>query len=205
MQQERFVKMIAVLEAYYGYKLQKNIGLMQMYWSALKRLSDKDIEIAFKNIRDTFRPTSQVPFPLIPHFLEAIGDTGQHRAQKALSALKEAIANYGAYQTVDFGDKVLHAVIDRFGGWVEICQWQKHDWDINEGRFLKAYETANLNPDNGPEKLIGIFEHENRLAGYDGFIPAAIKIQGLDRPELEDKKFKSIENKLTDKLTIEEK
>lgn len=173
MNKETFLKSLVAMQAYYGHQLKSEV--IEMYWNRLKLLNYDDLKLAMQNIQDNFVPTSQVPFPLIPHFLEACNRTGKNKAQEALTKTCKAVRDVGPYQTVDFGDKALHATIDRFGGWVELCQWTQKDWNINEGRFLAAYEAQSTNPEMGPEKLPGVFERENSIAGYKADEPVMIE------------------------------
>jgi len=51
-----------------------------------------------ENITMTFKPTSQVPFPLPLHFVEAIGLAGDNRAQAIVNAVKDAVEKSGGME-----------------------------------------------------------------------------------------------------------
>ena len=193
MNKKSFSEKMAILEAYYGYRIPKGAknepNLFQFYWDSLKKYTEEEWDGMVITIKNNWRPTSTVKFPLIVDFREAIGHDSENRAQLAIFKIKEVMQKHGAYSSVNFGDRAMHATIVRFGGWQEMCKWEKRDWDINEGRFINAYKTALLNPEMGPDYLPGFIEIENRKKGLDKFIPGieskggSTEIQALRKGE----------------------
>ncbi len=157
MNEELFLINLAFLQKLYG-KIDKEI--IPIYWNILKSKSDEEFKAMVENIAKTFIPTSQVPFPLPAHFLNATGLSGKNRSVLAVNAVKEAINKIGPYRSINFGDKALHETINRFGGWPEMCTWDLEKWEYNEKRFIACYEAC-LSDGTGPEKLMGICEYEN--------------------------------------------
>lgn len=164
------------MQKYFGKTNEPEI--IKVYWRRLSKLSESQFQAACLNLLDSWRPTSQIPFPLIADFLAACGATGKARGQNALAALKDAMAKYGMYRSVDFNDPALHQTISRFGGWAKLCSWTQKDWNINEGRFLAAYEAALQFPGSGPQYLPGIAESQNQLNGHKYEKPIQLQIEG---------------------------
>lgn len=159
MNHNEFIKPILFLQSMYGRTIPD--AVINQYWEILKTMQIDKWDIACNNVIKTFVPTSQVPFPLIPHFLTACGESGHTKAVAAIAEVKRVISKFGAYATVDFRDRILHGVIERFGGWVTVCNWTHKDWQFNERNFIDAYEAAQLTGEKGSEVLYGIVDNEN--------------------------------------------
>jgi hypothetical protein len=142
-----------------------------MYWNMLKDLSDDQFKQASTTIMQMWHPTSTVPFPLVSDLREAAGLSGHSASVHAIQTVKGAIIKAGPYDSVSFNDRALHAVIERFGGWVAICNFSDDDWNINERRLIESYESAVQFGDNGPVHLMGIFEAENTVKGFIKYVP----------------------------------
>lgn len=200
MNEKSFKTGILFLSEAYGKKLKDEI--ISMYWEILKEYSDVEFKKMLEGLIKTFIPTSQVPFPLIPHFLEAVGDNVKTKAQLAVMAVKNAIAKVGPYNSVTFGDRALHETIHQFGGWVEICEWDQEKWQFNEKRFLSVYDAA-CSSGQGADRLIGIHERENMGKNVSDFTEEQKKfLEDQKKPvEISWKGFKQIGN--TDKKMIE--
>jgi len=138
------------------------------YWDLLNHLSDEDFSNAVKNIVKEFIPTATVPFPLVAHFLKYCGSGGKEQASHAISLLRATRQRIGAYNSVSFGDPALHFVIQSFGGWPVMCRMSDKEWDINEGRMVEAYKSAQFSNVDAPDHLSGISE------GDEGYFTLAL-------------------------------
>jgi len=204
MNKEKFSDGMKLLSNIYGFT-PKN-GIMSIYWEHLKYLSDKKWNECCKNIIDNFIPTGTNPFPLVPHFLKMGGQDPHTKAVNAVSLVRKGIFKPGVYESVDFGDVVLHGVVERYGGWVEICNWTEEYWRMKESGFIRAYESAAMdNFSNGPKYLSGIHEKNNgsRTPVYLG-VPGRKKL--LDNNMSEkldgDEPFSGMIQYLTEKKSI---
>jgi hypothetical protein len=65
-----FSKNMIFLQTYFGNVLEKSV--YAMYYNMLKTMSDEQFDKACREIVRTYIPTTQRPFPMIPHFLEAL-------------------------------------------------------------------------------------------------------------------------------------
>lgn len=158
-----FTKCMIALQGVFG---KIDDSKTKLYFSVLSSMSDSDFESATKKLITTFKPTSTVPFPVPAHFMDASGNTATTKAQDYMALLQKAIYSVGSYRSVDFGCPELHGVIERYGGWVEICKWTQKEWDINENRFTRALEIALEHNDKGSDYLRGIVETENSNQKY---------------------------------------
>jgi len=178
MNEKLFKTEFTGLQKYFGHHVEEMV--YKIYWHGLQRMPDGAFNMAIRNIIKDFRPTSQVPFPLISDFLKYCGVAGEIRAQKVVTILIKAITEVGAYESVDFRDPYLHLTIIRFGGWPAICTWDSKEWDINYQRFIEAYKTVMLYGECSSSHLIGITERENQLKGYDKYINKPRLISGSE-------------------------
>jgi len=98
--------------------------------------------------------------------------THTDRALIAWGRVWEAMQSTGAYQSVDFGDPIVHAAIVDMGGWVSLCRIDLDDLPFVQKRFCDAYRTysARGKPD-APLRLAG--EHE--IANAKLALPPAAK------------------------------
>jgi hypothetical protein len=160
MNRNEFVTAMIPLQKYFGKNLEPEV--FELYWMRLGKITVEIFNKMTANLIDTYRSTSQNPFPLISDFLSAVGLSGENRAQAAVTAVKNAVEKWGAWYSVDFGDPALHAVINRFGGWPEICSWgNSGQWQYNEKKFIDAYESA-VSCGESSSPVEGNFEIGNR-------------------------------------------
>lgn len=176
MDKKLFIESIAYLERMYGKKLDEVV--IRGYWNRFNGWDDDKWKLATARITDTFKPSSQVPFPVMAHFVEAAGDDTKTRARAVMGWVIQAVTQIGSYQSIDFGDKCLHSVIERYGGWPTMCSWSSDDWRMKETAFVAAYEAAVSCGDTGPDHLIGLVEKNNLHGGYAQYLPA-IQSAGL--------------------------
>jgi len=179
-----FTVSFAFLQEYFG--RQVSDAVRDMYWQRLNQFHIDKFKHACSHIMDNFVPTAAAPFPLIKHFLETMGETADTKTEALIAQVKQAALKHGQYASVDFGNRALHAVIQRFGGWQAIVNWGQKDWDINGGRFKEALRTAITMKAEGPKHLPGIIEKENKPDNWTEYIPDPIKIGGAIQKQIED-------------------
>jgi hypothetical protein len=93
----------------------------------------------------------------------------------AWEAVRRAISRVGAYDSPNFADPVIHAVLRSMGGWTQVCDWTLDEMPWREKEFKAAYAAmfhVQL-PDEMTSRLAGIAEKENGLA-----IPAQVVAVG---------------------------
>ena len=153
-----FKESLKMLMAVYGHNLTKEV--YSVYYSILSpKMNNEEFLKAIQSIMETFKPTSQVKFPLVPDFLSSIGKAGIPRAKQAISDLKFAVRRFGRYDSVNFGDSKLHQTVIFYGGWTEICKWDDRDWGMKEKSFIDTYNSMQEN--HKYDHLAGIHEANN--------------------------------------------
>ena len=92
----------------------------------------------------------------------------QDRPMAAWLAVRDAIRRVGAYDSPNFADPVINAVIRDLGGWPLICDTPTNKMQWVEKQFRDAYTTylgAALKP-HQTKRLAGITEIDNSRNGY---------------------------------------
>lgn len=169
-----FISSMAYLQKIYGKTIDDEV--IAIYWQHLEKLTNEQFKAAMASLCASFVPTSTVPFPLIPHFLKAIGQDDETKAVDMVRIVRNAAEGLGAYETVNFHDPALHATINRFGGWVEVCSWDEERWEMNTRNFIAAYKSAKAAGAYAPQ-LVGIHEATNK---FNGFSPQKLIEMGID-------------------------
>jgi len=109
-------------------------------------------------------------FPRPAELREFMEGSTEDRAALAWAAVMRAIVEVGCYESVDFGDRAIHGVIEAMGGWAaEAWQLERldaRDLGFREAEFRRLYRALSLRPESGPARLVGIHEAENRLTGH---------------------------------------
>jgi hypothetical protein len=92
---------------------------------------------------------------------------GPTQALHAWSKVLQAMRRVGAYHSIVFDDFRIHAVLSDMGGWIELCLQTEEELKFRGHEFQKRYRGYLLRrPSHYPNRLIGIFEHQNQLQGY---------------------------------------
>ena len=136
MTQKVFHECVTLLQATFG--KADDMRIKALFMALEDEFDDAPLRSATARILKTFRPTSQVPFPVPADFI----GRPQAKADQYIAAIAKAVSKFGAYASIDFGSDAVHETIQRFGGWQAICHWTQSDWNINEGRFKAALESA---------------------------------------------------------------
>jgi len=148
--------------------------LLEVYWQALQDLPLADVK---RGATEALRRSEWMPKPA--HLRKYSGDVEpSHRATIAWQAVRQAISQHGTYQSVDFSDPVVNAVIRNMGGWVELGQRDGKDFDVwgrkeFERIYLAIYESGVTEEAAAP--LVGITEHENN-GRYEVKTPVRVQL-----------------------------
>lgn len=146
-----------------------------LYVEALADLDFKTVLAGFQRARAEMRF-----FPKPAEIRELIEGTKDDRAEIAWARFLGAVRDVGGWDSVDFGDAALHAVIiDIWGGWPEACKLDEDDTPYRHRDFLKAYRLrANQRGDLRSGHLPGLTEVDNRRRGFLKHIPPVLQIGG---------------------------
>jgi hypothetical protein len=163
MKTESWIKGMGVLEATYG---KVSTDKQDLYFELLQEIPGEVFEAGVKKLVLNYEyPT----FPTPAIIAKYCGMDQDSKAHNAMLVLKDAVRSVGVYQSVDLGDRALHAVVDRFGGWKEVCSWPDSDWSYREKMMMQAYKSAEA-VGYGPIYLVGIHEESNRMHGHDKWV-----------------------------------
>lgn len=194
MTQKTFHECVTMLQATFG--KAEDLRIKGLWMILENEMDDAEFKAATTRIMKTFRPTSQVPFPVPADFI----GKAEAKADQYIAAIAKAVSKFGAYASVDFGSDAVHETIDRFGGWQAICHWGQKEWAINEGRFKTALESAlEWNDRPSTYHLCGIVEQTNGDLKHARFYRISIDHKGgaiatSDKPKLIESEIKSHEN-----------
>ena len=136
--------------------------LSDLYWKVLEPFSDEDCERAFKELiyDNKF-------FPKPAEFIEILRGKKQDQATTAWIEVVNAIRRVGPYQSVNFGDPIIHGVIEFMGGWPATGDWLEDELKWKQREFERLYAVMQC---RGSEVkyLPGVFEMTNDLKGIRG-------------------------------------
>lgn len=173
---------------------------LNIYCLALSNLTVEQLNNAFISmVRDRVYKS----FPQVAEIITyAMGTNEKHinsRIVIAKEQLKRAIAKFGAYQSVQFEDLGIHAIIDSLGGWQKLCQLSEEEFKkFLTFEFSKIYEVYVRTPYNVNKHYIGYFDQANNELNIN-----YIAINGNTKLLIENKKVESLENKAGELVTFD--
>ncbi|MCE5333301.1 MAG: DUF6475 domain-containing protein [Desulfobacteraceae bacterium] len=143
-------------------------------------------------------------FPKPAELIELIEGPLEEKAYLAWTTFRDAVRYPGGYSSVMFCDGRISAIIEHFGGWINICDtWLEKDDPFRRAEFVKMYRALSREPE--PERHIGRIEQNAPtsipwtgrwvLIGKDGSYTNMLRIEGkdhkgtLDLPQPERKKL----------------
>jgi len=136
--------------------------LSDLYWKILEPFSDEDCGRAFKELVYECKF-----FPKPAEFIEILKGKKQDQAMTAWIEVVNAIKRIGPYQSIDFGDPVIHGVIEFMGGWPAIGYWLEDDLKWKQREFERLYGIMQ-GRECKTKYLPGICEIANDLKGFHG-------------------------------------
>lgn len=156
----RFMRALGALAEVYGDSLSE--ARYALYFMALSRFAIQALESAIGSL--VAEPGRKF-MPRPGEIVEAIEGLPQDRALAAWVRIERAAGTAGPYASVDFGDPIIHAMIVRSGGWVEVANWFR-DYDAKDlgyrrHQFVQEYQVAERMAGEAIDHLPGIFETQN--------------------------------------------
>ena len=126
-----------------------SISKQELYWSALKHLTDEQFDAACNRLLRTSRF-----FPKPVDFIEDAHGDSDERAHAAWLVAWDEVSHTGAYRTPRFDDPAITAAVLELGGWVAFCR-PTDDETWHRKRFMAAYASADKRRDVLPAILAG--------------------------------------------------
>ena len=138
--------------------------MKSIYFLGLKDLTVEQLNSAYVEI---IRTRNFQKMPKIAEIREnALGETKELmnlRMQMAREKILFAIRKYGIYQSVEFDDKGIHALIDSAGGWHKICSMEQREFEdlFKYNNFEKIYGAYWKLPRNVSQNYLGLHDNGN--------------------------------------------
>lgn len=193
---ERFGEIMYGLAENFGATLSKP-GLA-VRWTGLLELTIEEVEAAAMTI---IRGRKYTSMPTVAEFLESAGHGLASIEDQATSEwhnkVMPAIGHHGGYESVVFDDAVTMAVLDRLGGWVELCGSTHDELKWIGKDFIKVYKAFHAEGIKETGYLPGQHEINNIGDGFFEHVPKPVLIgnPAKARAILEQQQPKQIEEK----------
>lgn len=149
-------------------------GLQEVFIS--KPISEEKIEIYYRIFQDwsidKFQKACEnviklkkiSTFPLPAEIMQvADGD----KALMAWLDSQQAVGEAGSWQSVVFGDKTIHSIIEALGGWVKFCLTKTDELKWIQKDFERLYPLMSKKQAH-PLKCIGQHDINNQSKGFKG-------------------------------------
>lgn len=124
-------------------------------------------------------------FPSPAELRELAGEAKpEDAAERAWAQFSGAISRHSIYQSLDFQDRVINAVVRSFGGLEVVMEYTDEEWQFFRARFLKAY-AGRLRTGVGHEEglpLLGYFDRKNENSDNTVSIAAPASVPRIAEP-----------------------
>ena len=160
---EEFTQAFVKYQEYYPEPVMSK-EMKSIYFLGLKDLTVEQLNSAYVEI---IRTRNFQKMPKIAEIREnALGETKELmnlRMQMAREKILFAIRKYGIYQSVEFDDKGIHALIDSAGGWQKICAMEQNEFEdlFRYNNFEKIYGAYWKLPRNVSQNYLGLHDDGN--------------------------------------------
>ena len=160
---EEFTQAFVKYQEYYPEPVMSK-EMKSIYFLGLKDLTVEQLNSAYVEI---IRTRNFQKMPKIAEIREnALGETKELmnlRMQMAREKILFAIRKYGIYQSVEFDDKGIHALIDSAGGWQKICAMEQNEFEdlFKYNNFEKIYGAYWKFPRNVSQNYLGLHDNGN--------------------------------------------
>ena len=134
-----------------------------IYFAALSDLTFRQLNISFQRmVKNRVWKNFPQPAEIRQYALGTTDSDINVRINLAKEKLKRAISKYGAYGSIEFDDKGIHAVVDSLGGWQEVCKMLVDDFEkFLTFEFPKIYKAYWEMPYNVNPYFLGITDNFN--------------------------------------------
>lgn len=130
-----FGEMWRAVRAEYGQEVTKT-GL-SLAFAVLERFTLDEVKAGIAmHMSDTNNGQYKIQ---TAHVIANIEGRGDERAGVAWSKLYRAIGAVGSYSDAVFDDAIIHAIVEKEGGWIKVCLMVENDLKYMQARFNKQY------------------------------------------------------------------
>ena len=166
---------------------------INIYCLALSQLTAEQLQKAFISM---VQNRVYKNYPQVAEILQYATGTTENdlnsRIVIAKQILKNAVIYNGAYSSVEFEDKAIHAVIDSVGGWQKLCLMASEDFEaLMTFEFKKIYEAYARHNYAVSQFYLGIHDMTNKTCnvkfiGFSGMGKTG-KVISYERRAIENK------------------
>lgn len=130
----------AISRVFLHYNQEVTTTQLETFWNALKK---HPIELVTGALNAHVHHPDEGRFaPKIANILRAIDGGIEERATYAWTLVDQGVRRAGYYRDVIFEDPIIHHIIDRMGGWMDICQTRtEDDFKFKGVEFVKNYRS----------------------------------------------------------------
>lgn len=171
------------------YDKQLSTNLINIYYEILKNYSIENIEKVCKEIISIHKYNT---LPKPAEILEHLEGSDDDRALYAWHSFLKTLREHSYYDSIEFEDKTIHAVIESMGGWLKLSDLEIDKTPFVMQDFIKRYKLFRSKKMPSVEKkLIGYYELNNTGKGdrYAKYIPKIIFVKDEYKPN----EFKKME------------
>ena len=119
------------------YRQELSSDVVELWWNSLKSFGLVQVKRAFsKHIQD---PVKGEWMPKPANIVAKLKGSPEKSALLAWTEVEEAVSKVGLYETVQFANPVINAVIRSMGGWIWLC-----DQNLDEPWTQKEFERRYL-------------------------------------------------------------
>ncbi|MGK0524552.1 MAG: hypothetical protein ACI92N_002191 [Pseudomonadales bacterium] len=151
---------------YAMYRQRVSDSMLDLSFGALAPYSIEDVR---KGLTAHIRNPDTGQFPPRPaDVIKHISGNSQSAGGEAWAKVDRGIRCVGNYPSVVFDDPLIHAAIERLGGWPKVALTDEKEYPFLRNNFLKLYQGFTVQPPAVyPRKLVGTCEHQN--SNHDTF------------------------------------
>jgi hypothetical protein len=170
MNKEDYSKFTEAYQAIYGF-YGKEITTM-MLSIAFAALMEYELVDIGKALQAHIKNPEAGKWPAKPADIIKYIDGGPgDRAEIALTSAYRSAQRCGSYESVCFGDPIIHNVIRDMGGWVAWCAIEEKERPFKHNEFRMRYAGAvSSGRKDHPKYLPGLNEIGNSRKGFDEFV-----------------------------------
>lgn len=165
---------VLVTSVYAFYRQDCSDFAISVWWEACHPFDFAAVRSAFN--RHAVNPDNGQFMPKPADIVKLLQGTTTDGAMVAWSKVDKAIRQVGTYASVAFDDRIIHAVIQDMGGWVELGRKSEDEWPFVAKEFqtrYRGYRTQG-SPGEYPRVLIGIAQAQNSQLGFQSQAPVLI-------------------------------
>lgn len=138
---------------------------LRMWLDALSDLAPEQLVDALRRFN---RESTDYPTPAaVRRYAGAVAASLDDRATVAWSIVRREIRRTGAYESIEFDDRMINAAIRGMGGWERMCAVEERDLPFREKEFHAAYKAACRTGVGDGSPLLGITARGNAGSGFE--------------------------------------